>query len=1161
MRIYSQEGSLLGIFSLRNANAANYSLAIAVSNSNCLGNMVSIVRTYQTEPYQEVYTLYSASSHLIYLQDVPLGLQVPNGNSTQTLCLPSDDYILEVGDDNSSYWECGSYAEVVLHVQSQHRITLIHVRFDSLAGEFPRFPFSTKMLLSPGLVWEFSLFHIPSNWWQFPFSEEWGKIAVGYKPSLPSHFHFYRNTFTLNALSELPPSITIYIRFLCGCVIVINNQEVYRRHLPPHELLNTTYATACYEQSIFRSIAVSTRNISSLGNETNFLRPGVNSIVVALVNDMDSPKPVVFDMFVLPQFNHSLLFHYHLENVGFSTDVEHLFDACSSTYTICKTYRNASITIIFNDDRRELVSYVFLNRLTQTFVGLTSMVMEARNPGDLEWTELALFENMMSYQAVNLKWRYLWNTKAWNQIRFSGMKSSQTWILTILDVQYRIIRPDFTFTYPQNLVVYSDSTSSFIYPSSLLFSSFTATGDTSAFIIDTITGGVMPITSSSPQTYSITITAESVIGITSSFMLIVIMVRCNSNVAFATLCVNPEDSFSSLDIQLANDPSQTVISWSFFDTTATSSICRKLCFPQDSLILSIHADIPYRWKQGHGFVLTSPNFKHSLYSGTALFPDTSPFHLSVKTVVSGDTPCWLWNKKEAPVDNWKDFDLDDHEWSYTAASVDHPFVHTTQYFRYPLHNINADEFVYQCIVSYNAGVAVYVNGDVVAVFNLPLPFDHNTFAINKRDKPISSTFSIIMEEYYTGSIILTAELHKANGSLASSAVFTLECVASYSMQSFLVSSLKRVSAPYGLEAWKLTDYDVTSFTTVQENRDYNYEVVSSNVLGIAFNALIVVAPTDILFSSFTVYGEDGDQTNKIASFTDLFVSAIYPGSLLIPAGLLSFPVYHIQFRIRSSSSALPSTTISEIVPAYIHFSGPPCKHIEGFPWVREGQISPGFCPSGMTGYAFRVCQNGVFTPIDYQHCELQVPTQLQYTNSTFVLQEGISYQSSPPSFVGIITDFSVEGSLPEGLMIDSMIGVLYGMTIHTGTYNVAVVGSNSAGYARTPIVIIVNPTLCSQQNELPQETLGSLRKISCDGMIGDIIFQCVIWQNEAVWVKKSGHCISYSLVSSTTVLFAGIIFFCVYHIAHAILEANRKKRIKKLSSRLYSQTIRKYYVQ
>lgn len=53
------------------------------------------------------------------------------------------------------------------------------------------------------------------------------------------------------------------------------------------------------------------------------------------------------------------------------------------------------------------------------------------------------------------------------------------------------------------------------------------------------------------------------------------------------------------------------------------------------------------------------------------------------------------------------------------------------------------------------------------------------------------------------------------------------------------------------------DYDVTTSATVHHRRDYVYAMEAANARGIAFNALLLIAHTDMLFSSFSVFGGFG----------------------------------------------------------------------------------------------------------------------------------------------------------------------------------------------------------------------------------------------------------------------------------------------------------------
>ena len=71
-----------------------------------------------------------------------------------------------------------------------------------------------------------------------------------------------------------------------------------------------------------------------------------------------------------------------------------------------------------------------------------------------------------------------------------------------------------------------------------------------------------------------------------------------------------------------------------------------------------------------------------------------------------------------------------------------------------------------------------------------------------------------------------------------------------------------------------------------------------------------------------------------------------------------------------------------------------------------------------------------------------------------------------------------------------------------------------------------------------------------------LVYSLIILSNRVAVARLSS-----STVSSVAVLFVGIVFYCVYQAVHAIRVANRKRRIRHLSARLYNQTMKIHYVE
>ena len=97
----------------------------------------------------------------------------------------------------------------------------------------------------------------------------------------------------------------------------------------------------------------------------------------------------------------------------------------------------------------------------------------------------------------------------------------------------------------------------------------------------------------------------------------------------------------------------------------------------------------------------------------------------------------------------------------------------------------------------------------------------------------------------------------------------------------------------------------------------------------------------------------------------------------IPLGLNGYR--KIRYEIIESAN---DNTIGSILLAYCVGSEMKCVGDGRFPSVGEGEMSKGDCRCGYSGYAYRMCENGVLGEIHMDKCVYERPRNKQYGRSS-----------------------------------------------------------------------------------------------------------------------------------------------------------------------------------
>ena len=139
-----------------------------------------------------------------------------------------------------------------------------------------------------------------------------------------------------------------------------------------------------------------------------------------------------------------------------------------------------------------------------------------------------------------------------------------------------------------------------------------------------------------------------------------------------------------------------------------------------------------------------------------------------------------------------------------------------------------------------------------------------------------------------------------------------------------------------------------------------------------------------------------------------------------------------------------------------------CNALDSFPAVSNWETSSSstFCPEGYEGTVTRLCTNGVFGEPDYTGCTALSPSGFSYQPaSVTVAMGGAVYMK--PTYTNIVTQFVVNPSLPEGLILTES-GDIAGMASVLGTNTYTITATNTLSTpATTEVTITVTSIGCN----------------------------------------------------------------------------------------------------
>ena len=351
----------------------------------CNGTFVEFLRTYKISAESEYFTVKDANSQQVMLS-VQSG-QTDNQDWSTTLCLTGSKYEIDMGSTGDYFWQESSFLYVQAPLLGDENEVIARMRFDDNLGLATHRIINVQWSVAPHTTWEYKMGEVPANW---QTESGWQTALVGSFPDSSNQIQLYKNTFSVNSLEGVA-GFVISLRYLYGCVIYLNNVEVFRNGMTG-DLNTSSVGLNAYTDLLYHQISLPVKTMA-IGETpaVNYLQQGSNTIAIAIVAQNATQTSSVFSCAVrlMGTNSASRVFDYTVTSTGINDSPNVIADLYYDNSITSSTCTDNHWTISFNKDRRETINAMNLHLYyQQTNQHPTQFVLKARNTDLEEWTTL-----------------------------------------------------------------------------------------------------------------------------------------------------------------------------------------------------------------------------------------------------------------------------------------------------------------------------------------------------------------------------------------------------------------------------------------------------------------------------------------------------------------------------------------------------------------------------------------------------------------------------------------------------------------------------------------------------------------------------------------------------------------------------------------------------
>ena len=1139
----------------------------------CAGSLVSVVRTYSWNAFQESFSIKDMATQQVVLEVAANSGQVNSVVWSTLLCLSGAKYEIDIGSI-AVYWQTSSFLYVRSLLNSNEYDTVVRMRYDSHLGLAEDAIVNVQWSVAPQSQWFYKMNEVPANWYGSE-TAGWSTGSMGGFSGATNQIQLYKKTFSVGSLNDVA-GFVISLRYLYGCVIYLNGVEAFRNGVEG-EVSASSVGLNAYNDLMYRQISLP---VKTMGSESvpavNYLQEGSNTIAIAIVAQTASQTTSYFDcaLRLMGDVANSRVFDYSAssDNIsGSPSSVAELYYG----YTIYSSTCGANHwTLSFKNDRREWLSYITLYLYySQNSQQPVQFLLKARNANIEDWTLIKNVTGMTWSLKGEHKRIWLENSKPYNQYRLENIASGNfndcMWKLSAIDLGCSSTVasiPD--LSYPSPIVLSRGVEMGEVYANSDYYYDFTVspalpTGVSLDFNTGKISGRVTSLVPSAVYQ----ITAKKYGGGSSTASITLSVEACTGTKSLITLVVQtdswPEEG--SFKLFSGKGTSGEVVAANPAFKVANGLNYGDFCVPHSIYTLEVADSRSDGWNNPAGWYLTIDVGKMVFEMGqmpvgvasvSTMFSSLLPFQIEYDE--------WkVWNKEEAVSGDWKSVEFDDAAWETKKAAEFGNHVGTTAYVRREVTiPLIEDYHVLNVRMKYAGGVVAYMNGVKVARFNLEENYDASSEALMVHDASLFSKFHVVLSTVgaVSGKNMISFEIHRAPGE--SGVVFDATGVFGVNDCSIVVDSYSSVDGTdvVGCTKEELLDLNPTTFATLSNVAGSFLSWTVDNLEGSKFNSFGMLTNTVGRGYGFSVYSRWNpieDYTSALA-VTEQTTKDRDRSAWSMPVGIAGFR----DFKFEVDSPASDDVSVNSFITQYCKPSGSgSCPGIDDYPGVGEGEISPSKCPEGFRGYSYRECVNGVLGEVKSDKCEYKLPANLNYLKNSMEFVVNTEVSSGVPSFDNLVTEFFMQDStpLPEGLTLNPTTGEITGVPKKEAEQNTYVVrAKNPAGETLVEVTISIRLGRCPPEGVFETTLVGETAVYPCSmqgSYVGSQKRVCSLGKKDGEWQQATGFCMPiFAIVALVVVaiLIIAIIVFLVMRTsrkAKAVGGVKGKAAVKKMETK------------
>lgn len=1093
--------------SMQTGLSGSFSLSLEV----CSASVLLLQRVYGLSASLEGFTVRDADEHVL-LSVPPNHPYADNEEVLSYLCVDSAQ--LSLATEGSLAWAASSYLYLHAMLDATRRETLLRARLDALLGLPQPYTVGLDFPIRAGQPWFYKMGEVPAGW-DGAETEGWAQAAATQFPASSNRLQLYKRTFSVASLASAS-SFTLNVKYRYGIVVSLNGQEAFRYGVEG-ALSAQSVAVANYQEDEFHMVSLPTSGL---------LVEGSNRIAIALVSIAASQTAAIFDcsLRLIRKEERSRVWDYTAQGEGIYQAADNAFNQYNGNY-VQSGQSLASLTLTFAKNRRETINQVLVvNALISTSYNPKSFVLQARNPEDLSWTTLATVDGMTWSLTGQQKAIWVVNSKPFNQYRFYNVLPEQSvWRLTMLDLLLAGVDAEIPPLSYEPVTAYRQVEMAEVYPNSEFYTNFQVSPALPPGVsMDPFTG---MISGTASEIYSGThqVTAVSVRGADASCSLEFTVGFCTGGRALITLTVrtdyNPSDG--SYALFAGRDESGAVVSQKSGFGLSSSLLYFDFCLEDALYTLRIGGRSGLGWSIPAGVMLSVDEgafrFETEMLGASAA-SSTKLLHFSSFLPFQQEFSEWRLSR-EPRADAWTAADFDDAAWEAVKAGEIGSEGGVTVYLRRSFALPSLDDYqLLNVLVKFGGGLAAYFNGHRVARFNLPDALRSSTEAPTAHDASQPVFFHIVLPtvEPSEARNVLAVELHRAkDDSSAQPIAFYATAVFGVSDCALVRDSFEAVEAST-LASGALSDLlDVSQLTSARFAHSQPPFLAwrPANLEGARFNAYGFLPNNDAAGWAFSLYGRllrDDADLAPLQTASNVSVLSRTRAVFEVPAGLGGYQAF------RWETDALPNAAVNlaEVLFLFCRARGEVCAAAEGFPSVASGQLSPAPCAAGFAGYAYRLCENGVFSEVRLDRCRYKRPANVAYSARSLEFVRDVYAETAPPSVDNLVTEWRLaEGqSLPAGLTLNAENGVIFGTPAAVSApQTVAILATNPEGSASAEVSVQVRLGRCPADGPWPVTSVGETSVYECASQgsyVGSQRRACRLGATDGEWESASGMCVS-----------------------------------------------------